>query len=291
MADPLVAPRTLCYMSVSTSAAARELGAELRLAREAAKLSQRALAKRAGFNNAVISLWESGKRVPNEGDLGTLADELGIEGDDRERILGKHRLAVERAGEVTAGGRADLDQLIGQERVARRITTVSPLLIPGLLQISGYARSIFEGDHPDVERLIAIRMGRADILRGREPVELHALIADDVLTAPIAPPKVMVDQLRHLLVMAALPHVTLQVIETHRGGYSPDRMGPFILIEFPSAAPIVHLEHHAAASTIFDPEDVRRFAAAATQVAEMAMTPARSAEVIAELVDGMESST
>ncbi|MGX7828163.1 helix-turn-helix domain-containing protein [Actinokineospora sp. 24-640] len=277
-------------MSVNARAAARELGAELRIARENVVLSQRQFAARLGVNNATVSLWEAGKRTPSERDLLRVLDALDVVGDSRERVLGKWRVASERSGELVASssGRAHLDQLIDQERAARRITTVSPLVIPGLLQTSDYARATL-GSGPGVEKMVALRMGRADVLRGREPVLLRALIADDVLTTPVAPRDVMADQLRHLLKMADLANVSIQLIETHRGGFWPHLAGPFVLIEFPSASPIVHLEHLAAAVELWEPADVRRFASAADRMTEMAMSPTRSAEVIADLVDGMEA--
>ncbi|MGH3861163.1 helix-turn-helix domain-containing protein [Actinokineospora sp.] len=278
-------------MAVSKPAAARELGAELRKLRDAAGLTLRAVESRAGISNAKISFWETGQRLASQGDLTLVLDAIGATGDDRERLLGKWRAATEEPGQLLSGAprvAAALAQLIEQEQAARRITTVSPLLMPGLLQISSYAREIF-GEGADANTRLAIRMGRQEILtRPRNPVELHALIDAEVLSRPVATAEAMADQLRHLLRMAKLPNVTIQIVPSTKRGYSMHMAGAFILFEFPSAAPIVHLEHYRASATLWDDEDVSCFAAAAAEVAERAMTPARSAEVIAELANGTE---
>lgn len=278
-------------MAVSKPAAAREMGAELRKLRDAAGLTLRAVESRTGISNAKISFWETGQRLASHEDLMLVLDAIGAVGDDRERLLGKWRAATEEPGQLLSGAprvAVALAQLIEQEQAARRITTVSPLLIPGLLQISDYAREIF-GEGADANTRLAIRMGRQEILtRPRNPVELHALIDVEVLSRPIAPAEAMADQLRHLLKMAELPNVTIQLVPSTKRGYSMHMAGAFILFEFPSAPPVVHLEHYRASATLWDEEDVGCFVTAAAEIAERAMTPARSVEVIAELVDGTE---
>lgn len=255
-------------------------------------MTLRAVESRTGISNAKISLWETGQRLAAHDDLLLVLDAIGAVGDDRERLLGKWRAATEGLGQLLGSaplvGTA-LAQLIDQEQAARRITTVSPLLIPGLLQISSYAREIF-GQSPDAHTRLAIRMGRQEILtRKRNPVELHALIDDGALMRPIAPPEAMTDQMRHLLKMAELPNVTIQLVPSTAPGYSPHLAGAFIMFEFPSAAPIVHLEHYRASATLWDEEDVSGFAAAAVKVAERALSPVRTLDVIKELIEGMEA--
>lgn len=273
--------------------AAHQLGAELRTLREAAGLTLRALEAQVGFSNATISLWENGHRLPSIDNLGKILDVLGVSGDERERLLGMRREA-DGPGQLVSGTPSigkQLSRLIEQEQIARRITEVAPLLIPGLLQTSNYARTILRRD-PDASMRVALRAGRQKIItRSREPVKFHALIDTEVLTRPIAPLAVIAEQLHHLLKMAERPNVMIQLVSSTQSGYTPMLAGPFILLEFPTATPIVHLEHYRASTSLWGKEDVRGFVAAVEEITQKAMTPERSSEVIAELVNGLETTT
>jgi transcriptional regulator with XRE-family HTH domain len=272
------------------SAALRELGAELREARDAAGLSLRALAVAANISShSRISEMEHGQRLLAVDEFERILDVLNIGADDRERIVGTVR-SEEGPGQLNIGppdiGQA-LVQLIDHERSASRITSVAPLLIPGLVQTSDYARAILGKDS---EARVALRSGRRDILTRRNPVEFCALIDSEALLRPIAAPDVMLDQLQHLLRMAELPNVEIQIISSTRGGYNPMLAGPFELIGFAKARPIVHLEHHRAAAFLWEEDDVQAFVEAAEFLRrEVAMSPKDSVGLIADIVNGMET--
>lgn len=272
-------------------ARARELGAELRELREAQNLGVRELARRAELTtHARISQWENGQRLPDAEDLHKVLDQLGVNDDDRDRLIGMVREAS-GLGEAYSGmpgtGRV-LTDLIEYERRATMITDVAPLVIPGLLQTSDYARAII-GQGPNVETRVALRSGRRDVLTRGNPVHLVTYIDSEVLVRPIAPQHVMVEQLRHLLSMAQRPNVTLQLVSSTRQGWHPMLAGPFELIEFPKAGPIVLLEHHRSSLFLWKKEDVQEFVAASAEIQKAAMTPAESAEAIAFIVNGTET--
>lgn len=277
-------------MSVSRPATARELGAELRRHRNEAGLSLREFEKRVGHSNSKISMWENGHRLIPLDELERVLDALEVSDDERERLLGMRREA-EGPGRLVAGPAtigAQLSELIAQEQAARHITEVAPLLVPGLLQTSGYARAVFVGQ-PDAETMVALRMGRRDVLTRDSPAEFLALIDEEVLARHIAPPAIMVEQMRHLLRMAELPNVTIQLVSSTQAGYTPMLAGPFILLDYPAATSTVHLEHYSASATLWEERDVRKFQAAVEWITSKAMTPDRTSEVIAELISGMES--
>lgn len=277
-------------MAVNRGGEARELAAGLRLLRDRSGMTTRALAEVIGASAANISNWERGERLPSEERLTQLLEALRASDDERERLLGLRRQA-NGPGQLAAGAPSigeQLARLIEHEQVARRITDVAPLVIPGLLQTSDYARATL-GRLRDIETRVALRVGRRDVLtRTRQPAELVALIDSEVLVRPIAPPPVMVDQLHHLLKMAELPNVTVQIVPSTTPGYNPLLAGPFILLEFPTAPPIVHLEHYRASATLWEGEDVQEFITAAEEVHDIAMSPAKSVQFIAEIVNGME---
>lgn len=253
-------------------------------------MSLRALGEATGFSDTKLSFWETGQRLPDVADLEVALDALGASDDDREYLL-RQRREVEGPGLLVAGAPSmgdALAQLVDHEQLANKITAVASLVQPGLLQTPDYARAVFEG-LPDAGKRVALRMGRQEILtRAESPVELHALIDSEVLIRPIAGPAVIAAQLRHLLKMAALPNVTIQVVPSMAPGYSPHLAGAFIVIEFPTAAPVVHVESQSTSTMLWDPSQTAEYQASARQIANRAMTPARTAEVIAEIVNGME---
>lgn len=276
-------------MSVTNDAAARELGAGLQRLRTEAGLTTRALGSKVSASHSNISNWEKGARLIPDERLTAILDVLGPEPDERERLTGLRRQA-ESQGELQAGASAigpQLTQLITQEQTASEIIDVALATIPGLLQTSGYARSIF-GSRPEADTLVALRMGRQEVLIRKNPVRLHALIDDEVLSRPIAPPDVMADQLRHLRKMMRLPNVTIQLIPSTAPGYSPHLAGGFLVLRYTTADPTVHLEHYRASVSVWDPAVVADFERAVELISERAMTPARTAEVIEELVLGLE---
>lgn len=278
-------------MAVS-KAAGRELGAQLKALRNAAGLSLRDLEKLVPFSNATISLWENGHRLPSTDDLATTLDALGVTGDERERLLGLRRSADDAPGQIAAGAPSigpQLAQLIDHEQRASRIVNWAPLLIPGLLQTAEYARAIM-GDAPDAETRVKLRRGRQDVLtRRRAPVELLAMLDSEVLVRPVAPQVVMVDQLRHMLEMAERPNIAVQIVSSTRPGWHPGLAGPFQLIEFPTASPIVHAELHRSSLFLWEEEDVKGFTKASEIIRQAAMTPAETAGVIEDIVNGMET--
>lgn len=276
----------------SRSALLRELGAEIAAARRAANLGVRELARSAELStHSRLSELERGKRLLAIDELERILDVLAVTASERERLMSLARSA-DGPGQLNVGVpgvNATLAQLIDHERAAIRITDAAPLLIPGLLQTSDYARAIMAAE-PDSELRVTLRSGRRDILtRERQPVELLALIDSEALVRPVASPLVMLDQLRHILRLADLRNVTVQVVSSTTTGYHPMLAGPFELLEFAKAAPVVLLDHHSSSAFLWEPEDVARFIQAADLVRTKAMTPARSAEVIAKIVNGLES--
>lgn len=283
--------RTLAYMSVSKGAA-RELGAELKALREAAGLTLRQLENLVPFGNSKISLIENGHRLPSMKDLDVLLDTFKVDSAKREVLRGLRREAGDAPGQISSGAPnigPQLGQLIDYEEKARRIVSWAPLLVPGLLQTEAYARAIM-GEGPNAETRVKLRVGRQNILtRRRNPVELLAMVDSEVLVRPVAPADVMIDQLHFLLEMGRRPNITIQVVSSTRPGYHAGLVSPFVLIEFPTARPIVHAELLKASVFLWKEEDTKGFTEASGMIQQAAMTPAESAGVIEDIVNGMET--
>lgn len=273
----------------------RELGAEIKALRESAGRTLRDLAEQLGpgYSNPKLSLWENGHRLPSTEDLETVIDALNATDEQRELILGMRRAADDVPGRISYGAPQigeHLAQLIEYERTATRIVDVAPLVLPGLLQIAEYSRAIMD-NLPDGEIRTALRAGRRDILTRRSPVELLALIDTEVLVRPIAPQDVMLDQLHHLLDMGRRPNITIQLVSSTRPGYNPLLGGQFKLIEFLQGRPMVQVEHYRSSLFLRQERDVRDFLEAIEEIQKAAMTPAETAGVIEDIVNGLEHRT
>lgn len=277
----------------SRSALLRELGAELAEARLAAGLGVRELARLATISShSRISEQENGKKLLANDELDRIFDALQMPSDEREDLYGLVRSA-KGPGQLNVGIPGisrTLTQLIDHEGRAKRITHASLGLIPGLLQTSDYARAIM-GDQPDSELRVTLRSGRRDILtRTPEPVELLALIDSEALVRPVASPRVIVEQLRHILRMAERPNITVQVVSSTASGYHPLLAGSFELIEFKKARPMVLLDHQRSSVFLWDKADVQGYIKDAEEIrTKIAMTPADSARVIAAILQGTET--
>jgi transcriptional regulator with XRE-family HTH domain len=259
--------------------------------RERAGLTTRGLAEAISASSANVSNWERGERLPSEDRLVQILDATHASEEERERMIGLRRQA-DGPGQLVAGTPSigeQLSRLIEYEQVARNIIDVAPLLIPGLLQTSDYARAMLRR-HQDVDTRVALRVGRSDVItRKRQPAELLALIDSEVLVRPIVPPHLMADQLRHLLTMAAYPNVTIQLMPSTTPGYTPILVGPFILFEFATAAPIVHLEHYQSSAFLWDEAEISGFVTAVEEIRNVAMSPEETVRIITEIINGMEA--
>lgn len=271
----------------SFSPRARQLGAALRAARESRDVGVRELAGRMELkSHAPLSLWESGKRVPSPDDVANYAKALQLGDDERDALvrLARHAKEPNLLAAGIPGVPEELGTLMDIERTALSIVEVPPTkAIAGMLQTGDYARAIM-GTKPGADTRVAMRIARADILTRRNPVRFVALLSEESLRQRIADPEVMVAQLQHLLDMAAKPAVTIQVIPADTGWHD-GMIGPFELLAFDQAEPIVHIEHRRASVFLFEDDDVAAYEELAQQLREeVAMSPEASVELIAKVI-------
>jgi transcriptional regulator with XRE-family HTH domain len=270
------------YMSVNMKAIGRELGAQLRELRQARNLTTRTMAEQIRVSNANISHWETGNRLVPMDRLVTLLDALDVTGDDREELLVMRRRAD------TAGPSAQLAPLLQYEQTARHIVEWAPLTLPALVQTGDYARALL-GQDPDADTKVALRAGRREVLtRKRNPVGYLALIDSSVLARPVADLAVRYDQLEFLLEMSRLPNVTIRLVPANTPGYHPGLAGGFVLLEFPKAQPVVHIEQYRASRLLWDAGDVADYLSAVHRIERRALPPAESADVIEKTMHSLQ---
>ncbi|MGW5644014.1 helix-turn-helix domain-containing protein [Saccharopolyspora sp. NPDC003752] len=274
------------------SARARGLGAELRQLRNGSGYKQEEVAKRLGLSKATMSRIESGAKAVTEADVSAILAILGVTGEDRNRLLKLVREQDQPGWWETGvpGLPKQLTGLLEFERDASQIGCLGMVLVPGLLQTSDYVRAVMRGsgvDAADIEARVAIRIGRQEILTKPTPVVFHALIDASVLRRVVGGPRVMAEQLRHILKMARRRNVTIQVIPEEVATH-PGLEGSFVLLEFPKARSIVHLEQRRLGAFLDEPADVADYEKVLDTLQRVALSPADSAKLIATRADELE---
>ena len=266
---------------------ARALSAALREARQTSGLGLRALARQLELSHVQISNWETGARVPNVETVAMILAAIRTAPAERERILDLAR-NVREPNWLTVGTQGIPQQLAGVvecERAATSIVEWSPMAVPGLLQTLEYTRAIKQtGGLPqaDIELRVMLSASRSEVITRPDPVEFHALIGEAGLHEPIGPKGVMAGQLRHLLVLAEKPNVSVRIVPLGMG-WHPGWSGPFVLYEFPDTSPVVYFEHHSSGAFIPAEHEVREYRKAVDWLRDIAMGEAESARRIAEL--------
>lgn len=258
------------------------------------KVGLRELARDIGISHTQLVKYEAGDRVPKLEDLATILTTLGVKDPERARVLDLARDsdAPNWLSRGLPGVREQLTALIEFERTAKQITNVSPLVVPGLLQTADYARAVMGqlASGAALETKITLRMGRRDALLRRDPVGLCAVIGEWALRERLGGAQVMRDQLWYLVDMAERDNVVIHVMPANGGRYTTMHAGPFMLLEFPVAAPIVHLEHYRSGAFLYDEEDVKAYVTASIRLRQAALDPVASVDLISRLAEEEDTS-
>lgn len=264
---------------------ALELGLLIAKFRGRAGLSQTALAKQLGRSHSDISRIENGKLGTDEAGLGAILGVLGVTGVELEEAVALQR-DVANPNWMVHGVSRQLAMLREYEDGADRILTAQPQFVPGQLQTFEYSMAVMVAAGASVveaEDAAKFRMARAEkVLSG--DVEYIAIIGEYALRYPACEPEVARGQLLHLHEVAALPKITVQVMEINKQ-YSALRHGSFVLIESARAKPVVYLEQMGGSSTLTDTKYVTGYKTAADSLRREAMSPAATTGLIADLID------
>ncbi len=149
-------------------------GAELRRTRAAAGLSQDQLGQRVGYSAAQVGKVETGDRAPSV-DFAQNCDQAL---PDAGGLFGR---TYELARRWDGGYPSWFTGWLEAERRAASLCWWEPLLVPGLLQTSDYARALFvawrSADSDDeIDQLVAGRMERQSIFERPKPPGLWVIV-------------------------------------------------------------------------------------------------------------------
>ena len=267
------------------------IGLELARHRAKAKLSLTEASARVGYSRAKIGHMETGRQAQDPTDVRLLLGHYGATDDEVERLISLSGQADE-AGWWAPWAMVVPDwftTFVGLERLADSQFSFGPVVIPGLLQTQEYAAAVtadtprVRGDHAD--RFVALRAARTQRLTDPDrPLRLHAVFAESALRLAVGDESVRKDQLRHLVRMAALPNVTIQVVRPEDGIHAAGT-GQFIVLDFETVRSIAYVELMDGAVYLQDPDQVLTYTATAKRLARVALDPEGSTELIASMIE------
>ncbi|HEX6469719.1 MAG TPA: helix-turn-helix transcriptional regulator [Streptosporangiaceae bacterium] len=274
------------------TAARMVVGARLRRLREQAGVSREAAATAIRSSDSKISRLELGRTGFKRRDVADLLTLYGVTAaDERQSLLEM----VEQANAPGWWQRFDdavpgwFESYLGLEHAAALIRTYAVQFVPDLLQTEDYASSALRLGHPyddagRLERRVALRMGRQQILHRPDPPRVWAVIDETALRRPIGGRAAMRRQLAHLIEIAELPHVSVQVIPFSTGGH-PAAGGPITLLRFPGGGlpDIVYLEQLISAVYVDKPAAVATYWQVLNDLGMRAEQPRATAGILRQI--------
>ncbi|MDG4861387.1 helix-turn-helix transcriptional regulator [Streptomyces sp. T-3] len=179
---------------------------------------------------------------------------------------------------------------VSLEGAASLIRSYEPHFVPGLLQTEDYARAVMRAgaigqtSPADIERHVALRMQRQELLTGPDAPRLWVVMDETVLRRPVGGPEVMRAQIDRLLQAAKLPHVTLQIAEFAKG-HHPGTYGPFVLFRFgvPELPDMVYTEYLTGAVYLDRRAEVVTYLEVMDRMAALSATAHRTKEILRNL--------
>ncbi|MFG2906445.1 helix-turn-helix domain-containing protein [Kitasatospora sp. NPDC048286] len=243
----------------------RRFGAELRRLREAASLSVKDAGALIGMLGPQLSHIEAARTALDPERLTTLLAAYGCTDETYTKLL--HDLGAsngkgwwsEFKGKVPM---LALDLAEAEDR-AESFAVFDALYIPGTLQVPGYVEAIYKNAYKDgrwdTATAIEFRLQRQRIMTDRKQRQFRYVIHEAALRMQFAGKHVMRDQLHHLVDMAELPNVTIEILPFDAPGRAP-YAGAFLICD-PGCADLstIILDGPKRAIHLGDPDDIAAY--------------------------------
>jgi len=226
---------------------------QLRRFRHDRGLSQAQLAERINFSPGLISMVETLQRTPTA-DFTAACDAALDTGGALSSLL--PMIMRDRYPKW-------FQSFVRLEEEARSIHEFEVQLVPGLLQTAAYARAVLATAWPpapsaaEADRRLSARLARQALLDRDDPPLLSVVLDESALRRPVGGSAVMAEQLRHLAVIAARPHVHLNVLTYAQSATAP-LDGSFTVVETVHGEHIAYVEATGGGQLLPDPTDVER---------------------------------
>ncbi len=268
------------------------LGTQLRRLREASGITPDQAGYEIRGSRSKISRIEHGRVGFKERDISDLLTLYGV--TDEQLRAGMLALARQANSPGWWAKYNDIlpdwfEPYLGLESAASLIRNFELQFVHGLLQTRDYARAVTalgqSSTSQDIERRVSLRLQRQQLLHSAEPPRVWFVMDEAALRRPVGGRHVMRAQLSHLLEVAALPHVTLQVVPFRRGGHAAAG-GSFTILRFaaPDLPDVVYLEQLTSALLLDDRTHVDHYMEVMNRLSAEAHTPVATARFLKEVI-------
>ncbi|MFC0529007.1 helix-turn-helix domain-containing protein [Phytohabitans kaempferiae] len=278
------------------------MGGRLRALREDRGLTLRYVSKYLGGDYNHVREVEHGLRRSHQGEVVELLDLYGVyEQGEREFLVGLARDAFRLPlweGDFDAPAlEVSLLDSLWLESVAERIRCYSAVIVPDLLQTSGYAEAVVQREYGSqvseqelAWRARAYSRRQREVFDRRPPVGVQAVVAEAALHRPVgAAEEARRAQLDRLATGREGGAVQVRVLPT-AASYAPGMDGSFTVFDLPRAdVPTVACSPHAGGVAIHDGVAGRWYADAFDRLWEAALSAADSTRLIMDLMQELST--
>lgn len=284
----------------------RRVAATLRAFREQADLTIAKAAEQVGHDGSWLSRIENRENRAGTGDAIALMRLYGAEDPVIDAVAEVARQARQR-GWWQRYGKTIPDwfgQYLGLESDASAIREYDCQAVPGLLQTEEYARAaILAAATPalpeEIEQFVRLRIDRQELLDSDDPPQVRAVLDESVLQREVGGPRVLREQIDHLVDLAThRPSVQVQLL-ANRAGAHAGMNGSFVLLDFPPPpAPypaaaaddrIAYVDTLLGARYFDEPGDVAAYSEVFEQIRAEALTPDESVDLLRTMAKHLTS--
>jgi len=273
----------------------RRLRTELRTARLKSNLTQEQVAKAMEWSLSKMNRIEQAKSGISANDLRALLALYNVtDKKQAEELATLARTSKQkpwwrqRYGDIAPKG---LLRLMDYESAASAISQFETTLVPGILQTEEYALAVlqvFYDEESSADRMAELRTARRELLASQDAPSFSFVMDESVIRRVVGSPSISQRQFGHLIDMAELPNVTIQIVP-FSASVHPGVKGSFKIVEFEDAPDesILFLESPHGDFISDDPQEARNYLEAFRRIQAKSFSPHRSADVLRKALSEM----